>query len=199
VASRAPEALCLPPRAGGLATSPGSPPSEASRSGCHQVKVLLVLGAGIIGLGLASPDLHIRHVPRTVDPQFHQRTRLCAEQAPSNAGPQPNDQRVTVQTFLGPALREIHLHQLGDSLAPFPTARATLRALLAARPRAFSPFPHWAEATPLRAWGLLGTVHYVGHSSRRIEVAGRHLCVADSLGVLWWIRLEAVDVFPEGE
>jgi hypothetical protein len=57
-------------------------------------------------------------------------------------------------------------------------------------------FPNWAEGTPLRTWGILGTIHYSRHHQGRFEVEGNHLCVVDSLGTTWWLRLEAVDVWP---
>jgi hypothetical protein len=30
-----------------------------------------------------------------------------------------------------------------------------------------------------------------------MEVVGNHLCVTDSTGVTWWLRLEQVDVWPD--
>lgn len=141
------------------------------------------------------PD--IRFVPQVVDRHFADRSRLCAGDSATSAVPLPNDERRSVLAFLGPALLELQVHQAGDSFAEFPTAREHLRALLRARPRAITRFPNWAEGTPFRTWGLLGTIHFTRDRVGRLEAVGNHLCVADSTGVTWWLRLEAVDVWPD--
>jgi hypothetical protein len=96
-----------------------------------------------------------------------------------------------------PALLELQIHQAGDSFAAFPKARGHLRALLRARPRSLTRFPNWAESTPLRSWSLLGTIHYTRARAGRVEAVGNHLCITDSTGVTWWLRPEAVDVWPD--
>lgn len=140
----------------------------------------------------------IRLVPQVVAPHFAQRSRLCAEDSATTALPIPNEARRSVQALLGPALLEIQIHQVGDSFAAFDKARDHLRALLRARPRALTRFPSWAEGTPFRTWGLLGTVHYTRGRTGRLEVVGNHLCTADSTGGTWWLRLETVDIWPVG-
>ena len=145
----------------------------------------------------AGQEPDIRLVSRVVDRHFADRSRLCPGESATAAVPLPNDERRSVQEFLGPALLELQVHQMGDSFADFPAARDHLRALLRARPRAWTRFPNWAEGTPFRTWGLLGTVHHTGDRVGRLEAVGNHLCVADSTGVTWWARLEAVDLWPD--
>lgn len=64
------------------------------------------------------------------------------------------------------------------------------------RPRFISNYIPWAEATPLAVEGILGTLHYTEDRSGQIEIAGVHMCLQDSTGTSWWIRLAAVDVWP---
>lgn len=156
----------------------------------------LALLALFLPVPLSTQEPSIRLVPRVVDPHFMQRSRMCGQDSATSAFPVRNDHRRSVQAILGPALREIQVHQVGDSLAEFSRAQERLRALLQARPLALTRSPNWAEGTPFRTWGLLATIHYSHNRSGRLEAVGNHLCLADSTGVTWWLRLEAVDVWP---
>ena len=140
----------------------------------------------------------IRLVPRAIDPHFAERQRLCLEQSTITGFPLANDGRRAVQDFLGPALVEMQVHQTGDSLVAFAKLESHLRALLQARPKSLTRFPNWAESTPFRSWGVLGTVHYTRDRTGRVETVGTHLCVTDSTGVTWWMRLERADVWGDG-
>ena len=62
--------------------------------------------------------------PRIVDIHFASRHRLCPEGAASRGIGRANDHQRSIAEFLGPALREIAIHQVGDSLATFTRARA---------------------------------------------------------------------------
>lgn len=146
---------------------------------------------------LAIQEPPIRLVPQIVDPHFAQRHRMCVEESTTTAAPLPNEERRSVQEFLGPTVLEYQIHQLGDSLRAFAKARDHLRTLLRARPRSLSRLTHWAEGTPFSTWGILGTIRYAQDRAGRIEVVGNHLCVSDSTGGTWWLRLEAMDVWPE--
>ena len=141
----------------------------------------------------------IRFVPRVVDTRFAERSRLCEDGPASTMAPISNDLRRSTAAVLGPALRALQVHQLGDSLTEFPKVRQHLRTLLRARPRFLARYPTWAEATPFRNWGILGTVRYSGGRSGPLEVVGNHLCVADSAGVRWLLRLEAVDLWDTSD
>jgi len=86
---------------------------------------------------------------------------------------------------------------MGDSISAIPRARDHVAQLVQARPHGLTRFPNWAEGTPFRDWGIVGSVRYTGGRSGHFEVVGSHLCMADSLGETWWLRLEAVDVWPD--
>ena len=161
------------------------------------MSVRLILPVLLLLVPPATREPSIRRVPRVVDPRFADRQRLCAEDSAATAVPLPNDEHRSVQTILGPALLELQIHQLGDSFTAFSKARRHLRALLRARPRALTRFPNWAEGTPFRSWGLLGSIHYTRNRTGRLETVGNHLCITDSIGVTWWLRLEIVDVWPD--
>lgn len=150
----------------------------------------------LLFLSLTTQEPSIRLVPRVVDPHFPERQRLCDEDSTTGGVSVPNDERRSIEEWLGPALLELQIHQLGDSLRAFPTARDHLRTLLRARPRSLTRFPGWAEGTPFRTWGVLGTVHYTRGRTGRVEAVGNHLCISDSTGVTWWLRVEKVDVWP---
>jgi hypothetical protein len=162
-----------------------------------RVDVRLPVSIVVLLVPLAVHEPPIKYVPLTVDVHFAERLRLCSGDSTSGGYPVMNDQRRSIQQLLGPSLVEIQLHQLGDSLSPFPKARAHVRDLLEARPLSLSHVPNWAEGTPLRSWGIIGSVHYSRDRVGRLEAAGNHLCVVDSTGVTWWIRVEAVDVWPD--
>ncbi len=159
----------------------------------RRLKLQIVLLFGL----LPAQDPSIRFVPRVVYPDFAQLHRLCADDSMGVSAPRPNDERRSVQALLGPALVELQIHQMGDSVTSFPRARDQVVGLLRARPQSLTRFPNWAEGTPFRNWGIVGSVHYTGGRASPFEVVGNHLCMADSLGGMWWLRLEAVDVWPD--
>ena len=94
--------------------------------------VLLLL----LAFGTEEPP--IRLVPRVLDPHFAQRHRLCAEASPTAAAPLSNDDRRTVQEFVGPALLELQVHQIRDSFTVFAKAQEHLRDLLRDRPKSLT-------------------------------------------------------------
>jgi hypothetical protein len=159
--------------------------------GMRESAVLVVLAVAV------SQEPAIRFVPQTVDRDFATRTRLCSAASAGTSDPVSNDQRRSVQALLGPTLLELQVHQMGDSFTTFAPVRDKLRALLRARPFGLTRFPNWAEGTPFRNWGLLGTIRYTRGRTGRFEAVGNHLCFADSAGVTWWVRLEVVDVWPD--
>ncbi len=156
-----------------------------------------VSGFSAVALGLlAQASLSIHSVPRTVDPHFASRIRLCIQAHDSGGSGTQNDSGQSVAEFLGPALREIDVHQVGDSFPGFPSVASHVRQLLSTRPMAFSRYSPWAEGTPLGVHGILGTLQYRNGSTGVIEIAGQHMYAQDSLAKTWWVRLEAVDVLP---
>jgi hypothetical protein len=145
-------------------------------------------------LGLARPP--IRLVPRIVDPQFATRLDLCPTSPRSVGTFEDNEARRSVAELLGPEVVELQVHQVGDSLRDFAKVANHIRHLLAQRPRFISRFPPWAEATPMEAEGILGTLRYTHGRTGRFEFAGIHLCAEDSTGKAWWIRLAPGDLWP---
>ena len=135
----------------------------------------------------------IRHVPRVVDVHFASRIHLCPGAPDSGGIGKSNDGRNTIAEFLGPGLREIAVHQIGDSFPEFSAVQGHIRRVLARRPHEFSRYSPWAEATPLAANGILATLRYTRGRSGRLEIAGWHLCFQDTTGTAWWVRVAPVD------
>jgi len=101
------------------------------------------------GLALWTGALPIRYVPRVVDAHFTSRMLLCPG-APSRGGVgQANDSQKTVAEFLGAELREIAVHQIGDSFPEFAVVQQHIQQVMAQRPQVFSRYSPWAEATPV--------------------------------------------------
>jgi hypothetical protein len=156
------------------------------------------LGAALTAaLALAQGSLPIRRAPRTVDPHFSRRVRLCPT-APDSANALlallGNDSVQSIEQFLGPALIEVAVHQIGDSFPGFAAVEAHIRWVLAARPRSFFKYSPWAEGTPLRENGILGTLKYSNGATGSLEIAGLHVCAQDSLMRTWWIRVAPGDL-----
>jgi hypothetical protein len=137
----------------------------------------------------------IRYVPRLVDSTFTRRTTICPGANAAAAGPRSNDSRRPVADLLGPAA-SVEVNQVGTGFARFSAVRRYLTGLLAQRPRTSYISVPWAEGTPLREWGVLGTVHFTGGADARFEAVGPHLCIVDATGVGTWWRLAPVDVWP---
>ncbi len=148
----------------------------------------------VMALPAAGPP--IRYVPRLVDHEFATRSVLCKNAPTNHAVGQSNDAKLSIIEWLGPELREVQVHQLGNDVRDFNAAQNQIRRLLARRPRFLNHFSPWAEATPLATQGILGTLRYSDDRTGRFEIAGVHLCLQDSAGVFWWIRLAEVDVWP---
>ena len=147
------------------------------------------------GLALWTGALPIRYVPRVVDAHFTSRMLLCPG-APSRGGVgQANDSQKTVAEFLGAELREIAVHQIGDSFPEFAVVQQHIQQVMAQRPQVFSRYSPWAEATPLSANGVLATLRYTRGRSGRLEISGSHLCFQDAAGPVWWVRVAPVDVW----
>jgi hypothetical protein len=140
--------------------------------------------------------LRIRHVPRVVDAQFATRLTLCPGAPASGGMSRANDARRSVAQLLGPELIELQVHQIGDSFPDFGKVVSHIRGLLNRRPQHLSRSIHWAEPTPLAAYGILGTLRYTHGRKGWIEIAGLHVCAQDSAGRFWWIRLAPVDLWP---
>jgi hypothetical protein len=145
-------------------------------------------------LSLARPP--IRWVPKIVDHQFTTRFDICPTSPRSVGTFEDNEARRSVAELFGPELIELHVHQVGDSLRNFTKVASHIRHLLAQRPRFVSRFPPWAEATPMEADGILGTLRYTRGRTGRFEIAGIHLCAEDSSGKASWIRLAPGDRWP---
>ncbi len=71
-----------------------------------------------------------------------------------------------------------------------------IRQVLAERPRVFSGYAPWAEGTPLARSGILGTLRYAHGRRGRLEIAGSHLCLEDTMARVWWVRVAPVDLWP---
>lgn len=159
---------------------------------------VLSFGGFLAGaLLLAQGSLPIRYAPRTVDPHFSSRGRLCptaADSANARVTLLDNDSMQSIAQFLGPSLIEVAVHQIGDSFPGFPPVEAHIRWVLAARPQSFFKYSPWAEGTPLRENGILGTLKYRSGATGSLEIAGLHVCVQDSLTRAWWIRLAPGDL-----
>jgi hypothetical protein len=121
---------------------------------------------------------------------------LLCPGAPSRGGVgQANDSQKTVAEFLGAELREIAVHQIGDSFPEFAVVQQHIQQVMAQRPQVFSRYSPWAEATPLSANGVLATLRYTRGRSGRLEISGSHLCFQDAAGPVWWVRVAPVDVW----
>ena len=154
---------------------------------------LLLLSSLMVVSGASTP---IRNEPRIVDVHFASRQRLCPDASASGGMGLANDHQRSIAEFLGPALREIAIHQVGDSLATFTEVRAHVKEVFARRPQVFSRYTPWAEGTPLATHGILGTLRFRGDGNGQLEISGSHLCFQDSTGVVWWARVAPVDVWP---
>ena len=137
----------------------------------------------------------IRYVPRTIDHAFTTRIHLC-KSAPDTPGAiQTNEAKLSIAELLGSELSEIQVHQIGQGFADFNAAADHIRDLLRQRPRVLSKYTPWAEGTPLAVQGILGTLQYSGDRFGRIEIAGVHACLQDSIGTFWWVRVAVVDLW----
>jgi hypothetical protein len=138
----------------------------------------------------------IRYVPRLVDRDFSARHILCKGAPDTPGATRTNEARLSVAELLGSELVEVQLHQIGEGFADFSAAIDQVRRLLSQRPQHLSNYSPWAEATPLASHGILGTLRYTDDRSGRLEIAGVHMCLQDSTGTYWWIRLAAIDIWP---
>lgn len=143
---------------------------------------------------LPGPPIH--YVPRLVDSTFHHRIALCPAATTAAGDLLHNDARRSVAELFG-TVTSVDAHQFGDSFAGFPAVERYLAQLLARRPRTSYPSVPWAEATPLGAWGVLGTVHFSDGPDAHLEAVGSHLCVQEADGSATWWRLEPMDVWSE--
>jgi hypothetical protein len=138
---------------------------------------------GILLMPLAWQDPAVRHVPRTVDSTFAQRSRLCSN-ARSLAGVSvANDARRSVAELLG-TIASLDVHQFGPDFGDFVAVETYFRTQLAQRPRAAYRYEPWAESTPLAASGVVGTIHFATGSTGLFEATGVHLCAQDSSDLL---------------
>jgi hypothetical protein len=137
----------------------------------------------------------MRHVPRTVDSSVTRRDRLCPGARDMGGVIQGNDARRSVAEVLG-AITQVDVHRFGPGFADFVAVQTYLRRQLAQRPRAFYQYTPWAEPTPLGAAGVFGTLHFANGSAGIFEAAGDYLCVQDTSGVHWWLRLAPLDIWP---
>ena len=158
-------------------------------------RLTVVLGMVLL-MTTSGSGPRIRHVPRVVDTQFATRSSLCPDAPVSGGTSEGNDARRSVAEFLGPELVELHVYQVGGGFPDFGAVAAHLRWVLAQRPRSVSRYSPWAEGTPLAAAGILGTLRYTRGRGGRVEVVGVHVCLQDSAGTTWWMRLAPIDVWP---
>jgi hypothetical protein len=149
----------------------------------------------VTGLVLVSGTPPIRYESRVVDPHFAARHQLCPGAPDSGGLGLTNDSHRTVAEFIGPDLREITVHQIGDSFPRFAPVQRHIREVLAKRPQMFSRYSPWAEGTPLAGNGILATLRYSGRRTGQLEIAGSHLCWQDTSGTVWWARVAPVDVW----
>ncbi|HEX5575528.1 MAG TPA: hypothetical protein VFX42_06600 [Gemmatimonadales bacterium] len=114
----------------------------------------------LVGVVLSSGPLRIHYEPQVVDRHFTSRMDLCPGVPDSGGFGRANAHRQTIGEFLSGELREIVVHQIGDSFSEFAAVERQIRQVLAQRPQAFSRYSAWAEATPLAASGILATLRY---------------------------------------
>jgi hypothetical protein len=89
---------------------------------------------GILLVPLAWQDPVIRHVPRTTDSTFAERSRLCSNARYVGGGTVGNDARRSVAELLG-TITSLDVHQFGPEFGDFAAVQTYLRTQLAQRPR----------------------------------------------------------------
>ena len=150
---------------------------------------------GLLLLPFVGQDPPIRHVPQTIDSTRAERKSLCPNAHALDGVNRANDARRSVAQVLG-TITALDVHQFGPSFIDFVAVQTYLREQLAQRPRILYRYAPWAEATPLAAAGVLGTLHFATGSTGVFEATDVHLCAQDSSGVYWWLRLVPLDVWP---
>jgi len=148
---------------------------------------------GILLVPLAWQDPVIRHVPRTTDSTFAERSRLCSNARYVGGGTVGNDARRSVAELLG-TITSLDVHQFGPEFGDFAAVQTYLRTQLAQRPRISYRHQPCAESTPLADAGVVGTLHFANGSTGLFETTGVHLCAQDASGVHWWFRLGPLEV-----
>jgi hypothetical protein len=133
-----------------------------------------IMFLGVFLLPFVEQDPPIRHVPPTVDSPFAERGSLCPN-APSLSGvSRPNDARRSVAQVLG-SISAVDVHQFGRNFVDFAAVQAYLHQRLAQKPRVLFRHLPWANATPLAAAGVLGTLHYASGSTGVFEATDVYL------------------------
>jgi hypothetical protein len=155
----------------------------------------MIMILGMLLLPFAAQDPPVRHVPRTADSSFAERGGLCPDAPYLGGVSRPNDARRSVAEVLG-TITALDVHQFGRSFVDFAAVQTYLHKQLSAKPRVLYRHVPWAEATPLDAAGVLGTLHFATGSTGVFEATDVHLCAQDSSGVYWWLRLVPLDVWP---
>ena len=155
--------------------------------------MIMLLGMFLLPFVLQDPP--IRHVPRTVDSTFAERGALCPHAPYLGGVSRPNDARRSVAEVLG-TVTAVDVYQFGRSFVDFVAVQTYLHKQLAERPRVLYRHVPWAEATPLAAAGVLGTLHFATGSTGVFEATDVHLCAQDSSGAYWWLRLVPLDTWP---
>ena len=150
---------------------------------------------GILLVPLNWQDPVIRHVPRTADSTFAERSRLCSNARYVGGGTVGNDARRSVAELLG-TITSLDVHQFGPEFGDFAAVQTYLRTQLAQRPRTSYRSVPWAEGTPLAVSGVVGTIHFATGSTGRFEATNVHLCAQDASGLYWWFRLAPLDLWP---
>jgi len=156
---------------------------------------IMFLGMFMLLLPVVGQDPPIRHVPQIVDSTFAERGGLCPNAHYPSGASRANDARLSVAQVLGP-ISTVDVYQFGQSFVDFVAVQTYLLRQLAQRPRVLYRYAPWAEATPLAAAGVLGTLHFATGSTGVFEATGVHLCAQDSSGVYWWLRLVPLDMWP---
>ena len=153
---------------------------------------LTLLGVFMAALGPQNAPIH--HLPRTVDPAFERRFRLCPGASDDGGVYSSNDTRASVEELFGP-ITSIEIHQFGPKFANFSAVETYVRELLAKRPRFVFRSQPWANMTPLDRDGVLGTIRFGNGVSGVFEAKGPYVCLQDAMSRYWWLHLIPYDVW----
>jgi hypothetical protein len=148
----------------------------------------------LILLHLAGQNPPVRHLPRG-DSTLGATIALCSGAPYIGGTSRANDARLSISELFG-AVTEVDVHQFGAGFVDFAAVQTYVHRQLAQRPRTLYRYRAWAEATPLAGSGVVGTIRFTAGSEGRLEATGIHLCIEDTSGVYWWIRLAPSDLWP---
>ena len=135
--------------------------------------------------------------PVVFDPLEPPHLHLCPGVPNSPGSMRDNDHRKTLAEFLGSPAKTVRVHYYSDDWKDFDHVRLRLKKILDTKPKTFYRYEAWAEPTMLSNGGIIATIAYSNGKEGHLEIASRtHLCAQDQAGTYWWVRLEAIDIYP---